>query len=93
MFGVTAQGNDKFNSFNGVMTSENGINLYNSDSAVYALKGRFLDYVILGSGVGFLTGVSPWLFMPFVACSLALPRKWGAMAYFCFHAELLPHTE
>ena len=84
---------DHHANFNGVMTSENGLFLYKSSQADEAIKGRLLDYLLLGSGLGFITGASPWLFLPFVYLALALPRKLAGMHYFCFHAELQPHTE
>jgi len=37
--------------------------------------------------------VSAFLFLPFVASMLSMPRKIAAVKFFTFHAELLPHTE
>lgn len=75
------------------MSSENGIFLYKSDQGDDAVKGRFMDYFIIACGAGWITGVSQFLFLPFVAMSLALPRKLAVVSYFTFHAELHPHTE
>jgi hypothetical protein len=43
-------------SFYGVKTSENGLFLYKSDQAEFFVKGRFVDYVLLFSFTGFITG-------------------------------------
>lgn len=80
-------------SFYGVKTSENGLFLYKSIHADYALKGRFVDYALLFTFTGFVTGYSQFLIMPFLYACLSLPRKYAMMNYFTFHAELLPHTE
>lgn len=57
------------------------------------MKSRFTDYMILGSFAGFMSGMSSFLFLPFVYGCLSLPRKLAGVQFFTFHAELLPHTE
>jgi hypothetical protein len=52
-----------------------------------------MDYFILFSGLGWLTGVSNLLLMPFIVSCLRLPRVYAHVSFFTFHAELLPHTE
>jgi len=52
-----------------------------------------MDYFIVFSGLGWLTGVSQLLLMPFIVASLRMPRVLATVNYFTFHAELLPHTE
>jgi hypothetical protein len=42
---------------------------------------------------GIVTGLSPFLILPFMLGALSAPRKVAALAFFTFHAELLPHTE
>jgi hypothetical protein len=42
---------------------------------------------------GFFTGISQFLLMPVAVAAMSLPRKYAIMAYFTYHAELLPHTE
>jgi hypothetical protein len=84
---------DEFESFSGVQTSENGMFLYKSVQAEDHVRSRFIDYFILGSFAGWISGASSFLFLPFVAASLAMPRKLAAVKFFTFHAELLPHTE
>lgn len=84
---------DQHYGFSGVKTHENGIFLYKSDQADYVLKSRVIDYLVFGSFFGMITGISHFLALPLFAASLSLPRKWSAMRYFTFHAELLPHTE
>lgn len=77
----------------GVKTHENGLFLYKSLQADGLIRGRFVDYVLAGSAIGFFAGFSSFLFMPFIYYSMTLPRKYAVMTYFTFHAELLPHTE
>lgn len=74
-------------------THENGMFLYKSTQAEYAVLSRFLDYFWVGCLGGFVTGVSNFLFLPLFVVSCALPRKWAGMRHFTYHAELLPHTE
>jgi hypothetical protein len=57
------------------------------------LKSRFNDYFILACFGGWLGGASQFLILPFLAASFSLPRKLAGQQYFCFHAELVPHTE
>lgn len=77
----------------GVKTHENGHFLYKSNQGDALLRGRFVDYVLTGSALGFVTGFNYFLIMPFIYYSLTLPRKIAVMNYFTFHAELLPHAE
>ena len=91
LFNRDVHGSDNHSNFNGVVTSENGMFLYKSSQADDAIKGRVMDYMLLGSGLGFISGMSNFAFLPFVYLALALPRKLAGMHYFCFHAELLPH--
>ena len=67
--------------------------LYKSEQGEDHLKSRFADYMILGAFTGWISGCSSFLFLPFIASAMALPRKLAALNYFTFHAELLPHTE
>lgn len=77
----------------GVKTSENGIFLYKSNQADALIRSRVMDYFIVFSGLGWLTGVSQFLLMPFIVACLRMPRVMAHVSFFTFHAELLPHTE
>jgi hypothetical protein len=77
----------------GVKTSENGVFLYKSNQADALIRSRVMDYFLLFSGLGWLTGVSGLLLMPFIVGCLRLPRVYAHVSFFTFHAELLPHTE
>lgn len=52
-----------------------------------------MDYTLLFCLGGYLAGYSSLLILPFAIGCLSIPRKWAAVHYFTFHAELLPHTE
>lgn len=80
-------------SFHGVKASENGLALYKSNQGDYLLKSRFVDYVMLLTLGGFLSGMSTALILPFLYGFLHLPRRYAVMANFTYYAELLPHTE
>ena len=77
----------------GVRTSENGLFLYQSRQAEWALRTRAMDYFLVFSSAGWLLGVSQLLLAPFIVACLSLPRKLASSYYFTFHAELLPHSE
>ena len=80
-------------SLGGVKTHENALFLYKSNQGDALIRGRFVDYAILTSFIGFMAGYSNLLFVPMVYGLVQLPRKYATMQYFTFHAELLPHTE
>jgi hypothetical protein len=77
----------------GAKTHENALFLYKSNQADALLRGRFVDYAIMGAFLGFVTGYNNLLILPLGYGLLQLPRKYALMQYFTFHAELLPHTE
>ncbi len=76
-----------------MITHENGIHLYKSNEARYVVMRQLTDYAALGFGLGFLSGSSWLAFMPLFLFSVQMPRKISTMRFFCWHAELLPHTE
>jgi hypothetical protein len=53
--------------------------LYKSEQAEDHLKSRFADYAILGAFSGWVSGMSSFLFLPFFAAALSLPRKLAAV--------------
>ena len=78
----------------GVKASENGLFLYKSLQADGLLRSRgAMDYFLLLTLSGVLTGYAPLMLVPFLVATLSLPRKLAVAQYFTFHAELLPHTE
>ena len=83
---------DSHESFNGVQTHENGIFLYQSNQASYALKLGYGDFVTLGYFAGYLF-LNPMFLLPSLVSTLFWPRRIVMVQYFTFHAELLPHTE
>jgi hypothetical protein len=80
-------------SFAGVKTHENSLFLYKSTQANSLIRSRLLDYFMVFSLAGFVSGYSTLMVVPFIAMSFTLPRKLAIVNYFTFHAELLPHTE
>ena len=83
---------DRHESFNGVQTHENGVFLYQSNLAAYALKLGYADYVTLGYFFGYAF-VHPCFLLPSLVSCLFVPRRITMTKYFTWHAELLPHTE
>jgi hypothetical protein len=77
-----------------VLLHQNNLPLYTAPNASDSSLGfRKLDYMMLGLLGGWVTGVAPYLILPFVACASIVPRRLAIMHYFTFHAELMPHTE
>jgi hypothetical protein len=66
---------DDFSGFSGVTAHENGLFLYKSPQAEDYLQTRLVDYFIAGCGLGWLTGCSSFLFLPFAASMFSMPRK------------------
>ena len=54
---------------------------------------QMTDYAALSFLLGFASGSSFLFSMPLFLMTIQMPRKMSVMRYFCFHAELLPHTE
>lgn len=52
-----------------------------------------MDFFLLGTAAGVMTGAYPLALVPLLVATLSLPRKLAIVNYFTFHAELLPHTE
>lgn len=77
----------------GVKAHENGLFLYKSLGADWHIRGRFVDYALVGFLGGFASGYSTLFLVPLIYFFLTLPRKLAISNYFTFHAELLPHTE
>ena len=92
VFGKSADA-DYHAGLGGVQTHENGIHLYKSDSARYVVVGQIQNYMWAASFLGLVSGVSYLCIMPLILMTVQAPRKISTMAYFCWHAELLPHTE
>lgn len=84
---------ETYTGFAGAKVHENSIFLYKSHQADYFVKHRIIDYFAFGCIAGFITGASPFLFIPAFYAITKLPRYLGGVHYFTFHAELLPHTE
>ena len=76
-----------------MITHENGIHLYKSNEARYVVMRQMTDYAALGFFMGFMSGSSFLCAMPLFLFSVQMPRKIATMRFFCWHAELLPHTE
>ena len=84
---------DNHAGLSGVLTHENGIHLYKSPAAQYVAQRQLTDYALVGFGAAFFMGVSPFLFLPAALMAIQMPRKLNTMQHFCWHAELLPHSE
>ena len=72
---------------------ENGITLYASHEAPYVQKYRRYDFYTFGAFTAWMTGASQLAILPFLYLMCSMPRRLSSVAHFCFHAELLPHTE
>ena len=90
--GVRSRDSDNHGGLAGIQTHENGIHLYKSPEARYVIARQLSDYALLGFGLYFLAGKF-LAAMPLFALATQLPRKLSVMRHFCWHAELLPHTE
>lgn len=53
---------------------------------------QLTDYAVVGFGIWFLCG-NLLASMPLFALGVQIPRKLSTSRHFCWHAELLPHTE
>jgi hypothetical protein len=85
---------DNHSNFNGVQTHENGVFLYQSKEANWALKWGYADWICVGlwsSWALFPTGNI--LLLPSLVSLAFVPRRWAQQRYFTWHAELLPHSE
>ena len=76
----------------GIQTHENGVHLYKSPDARYVAMRQLSDYGLVFFGLYFLSG-NVLASMPAFALATQIPRKFSTMRFFCWHAELLPHTE
>ena len=79
--------------FEGLQTHENGIHLYKSNDAYSVAMRQFTDYAALGFTLLFVTGVHYSYLVPAGFYLVQMPRKMNVVQHFCWHAELLPHTE
>lgn len=68
------------------------MHLYKSPEARYVAARHLSDYAVLGFGLWFLAGKTLAV-MPLIAIGFQMPRKLSTSRHFCWHAELLPHTE
>ena len=86
--------NDSHASFNGVQTHENGLFLYQSKQANWAVRWGYHDKACLAlfAGYLFVPQLNYWL-LPALVSTTFIPRRWVQQTYFTWHAELLPHTE
>ena len=82
-----------FEGFSGIQTHENGIHLYKSPQANSYMQTRMIDYLVATATLAFVTGMSPFAFLPMVWGFLSMPRKMQQTTHFTYHAELHPHTE
>jgi len=84
-------------SIDGAIGHENGMVLYRSHQSPYVLKHRYYDWIMFGLGAwvvnGFLSGTTTFMALPLIYGLCSAPRRLSQMNHFCFHAELLPHSE
>lgn len=92
MFFDKSRDADNHSGLAGIQTHENGIHLYKSPEARYVALRQYPDYAALFFGMYFLSGHFLAI-MPLFAMATQMPRKISTMKHFCWHAELLPHTE
>ena len=79
--------------FSGAQTHENGIHLYKSNDAYSVAMRQASDYAAVGFALMFFTGQGFWFLLPTAFYAVQMPRKMNVVQHFCWHAELLPHTE
>jgi hypothetical protein len=85
---------DDHASFFGTTTHENGVLLYQSNQVPYVSKASNANLYTLYFLA--LYASSSWynmFLLPFLVFTTKLPRRITTQRYFCWHAELLPHTE
>ena len=83
---------DNHAGFHGVLTHENGIHLYKSPDAKYVVMRQMTDYFAAAFLLNLVGG--SWISaLPLTLAAVQMPRKISVVRYFCWHAELLPHTE
>ena len=92
MVGTRNRDADPHAGFHGVQTHENGVHLYKSPEAKYVIMRQATDYFAAAFALNFIAG-SWWSALPVALATVQMPRKISTMRFFCFHAELLPHTE
>ena len=83
---------DDHASFSGVSLHENSKFLYQSRQADWAVTWGYADWTVLGSFAAWLGGVH-YALLPMLISFALVPRRWTQQTYFCWHAEMLPHTE
>lgn len=83
---------DPHASFAGVSLHENAKFLYQSKHAPWAVTWGYADWTILIAFAAWAAGSNIAL-LPMLITGAFVPRRWTQQAYFCWHAELLPHTE
>ena len=93
MIGRQNRDADNHGALGGVLTHENGIHLYKSNEARSVALRQVGDYGFVGFLLMWLGGLNPYTIMPLFVLGLQMPRKVHVMRHFCWHAELLPHTE
>ena len=92
IFGNRSRDADNSSGLAGIQTHENGVHLYKSPDARYVSARHISDYATVFFGLYFLSG-NFLAVMPLFLLAIQTPRKVSSMAHFCWHAELLPHTE
>ena len=83
---------DAHASFSGVSLHENAKFLYQSKHAEWAVTWGYADWAVLLTFAAWAGG-SHFALLPMLISFAFVPRRWTQQAYFCWHAELLPHTE
>lgn len=77
-----------------VLLHENNKILYTAPFTGDAwIKSRYLDYMLMYMAVSVLTGINFTYAIPLAVISVTIPRRFSILAYYTFHAELMPHTE
>jgi hypothetical protein len=83
---------DDHASFSGVTLHENGKFLYQSRQADWAVAWGYADWGVLFAFGAWASG-SHIALLPMLVSFAFVPRRWTQQTYFCWHAEMLPHTE
>jgi len=76
-----------------IQTHENGIHLYKSNEARSVVVRQLPDYLMIAFFTAWMGGGGTFFSLPVVVFGMFYPRKLSVMRHFCWHAELLPHTE
>jgi hypothetical protein len=57
------------------------------------VRWGYSDFLIIALWGSYAVSNKAFLLLPSLVSTLFVPRRWTQQRYFCWHAELIPHTE